>query len=843
LSQTFQARVVYAFALCSGAAALMYQVAWTHILSFTFGSSTLAASAVVAGFMGGMGLGAWAFHRLEDRLGRALWLYAGLELLIAATTAILTVGFGSLPGLFAAVAAGLGPGIALDLFRIGFVIVVLLLPSALMGATYPALCVVLIDSQRGVDLHLGRLYGVNTLGAALGALGTGMLAIEWLGLRSTVAAANAVNLAVAFGAAALARQTAQGHLRVAEPGSDEPPLQTALPTWLTGAVLVGSGFTSLGYEIVWFRALRYLFGNGTYALTVMLVAFLLGLGSGALLLRRAALRPEPERDLARVQLAIAALSLASISGLAWVLQTEGLADLVTSYGGQEIRFAWWVVLCIDFATALVLMLPATLGMGLSFPIATRLFIGDVAQLGRRVGIATLLANVGSILGAVAAATLVLPRLGTVSGTHALVAVNGTLGAVLLLWLLRSGRLPRPWPLALPVLLVVAGFLLPSRLALRADGAARLFAPVLVWEEENDVGTVQVWRSEDGERNSMTIDGATIGADGPWALPIYQKQAVLAHLAMRLDPDIRDTLNIGLATGSTVRSLSLHPSIERLDAVEINPAVVRASRLLRAAEVLEDPRTRVVVEDVTQYLLRTPVRYDLIISDGKQRPGHSGNAKLLCRDFYRAALDRLSEDGLLVQWIPLHTLAVNYESILRTFAEVFPEMEVFLVTPGNSFLVGSRQPILGRASEPEALPPAAEQELRRVALGGSRALTARRVAGRPGILAALPDGPINTWNHSSLEFNIHRIPLDAPSPARSNLALLLRAREAAAEPPPRSVDPAQRAIAAELHRAHLEEFEEPVAALDRVMGLRARAPADPAVAFAMRHFTRAVQKDR
>ena len=156
--------LLYFFAAASGGAALVYQVVWAKMLSFSFGSTVLAASSVVAGFMGGMGLGAWWFHRVNERLRQPLRLYAGLELGIALSTSLLTFAFSALPGVVAGVASTIQEGIALDLFRILFVFLVLLVPSALMGATYPALCVVLIRSHRGVDLHLGRLYGLNTLG-------------------------------------------------------------------------------------------------------------------------------------------------------------------------------------------------------------------------------------------------------------------------------------------------------------------------------------------------------------------------------------------------------------------------------------------------------------------------------------------------------------------------------------------------------------------------------------------------------------------------------------------------------------------------------------------------------
>ena len=90
-------RSLYLFSFVSGAAALIYQVAWTKMLALAFGGTTLAMSAVVAGFMGGMGIGAWRYHRLDRRVGAPLATYAGLELGIAVSTFLLTLVLQTLP--------------------------------------------------------------------------------------------------------------------------------------------------------------------------------------------------------------------------------------------------------------------------------------------------------------------------------------------------------------------------------------------------------------------------------------------------------------------------------------------------------------------------------------------------------------------------------------------------------------------------------------------------------------------------------------------------------------------------------------------------------------------------
>jgi len=293
--------LLYSFAVFSGIAALIYEVSWAKMLALTFGRSTLAVTAVVGGFMVGMGIGAWLYHKAQGRRIDAIKLYATLEVGIALVTALLTPVFAALPEFFAATASVVPAGLVMDIFRTMFVVAILIVPAALMGATFPALCTVLIRSRAGVSRHLGPIYGMNTVGAAMGAMIAGFILMEWVGLQGSVRIANGINLTVGLLAWLLSTRTTSRPLHEVTALSDEEAvLPTELPTRVTGVALFVSGFATLAYEIVWFRALRYLFGISSYALTVMLVVFLIGLGIGGVLAGR--VRHAPARVLGYAQL-------------------------------------------------------------------------------------------------------------------------------------------------------------------------------------------------------------------------------------------------------------------------------------------------------------------------------------------------------------------------------------------------------------------------------------------------------------------------------------------------------------------------------------------------------------
>ena len=782
-----RSRPTYIFALASGVAALAYELSWAKNLSLTFGSSTLAASTVVAGFMGGMGVGAWLYHRIQARIDRPLLIYAVLELGIVVTTAIWTQGFRLLPHLFAA--GWIPEGLGLTAFRVAFTLLLLLVPAALMGATYPALCTVAIQDRRQVDRHLGMIYGLNTVGAAAGALLAGVFGIQFLGIHGTVAAGNVVNLGVGVAALVLARGQPVAPLAAAE---QDLVIPTDLPRSVTGTVIFLSGLATLSYEILWFRALRYVVGNSTFALTVVLFVFLLGLGVGAMSLRRVVARGRAELDLVLTQFGIAGLATLGIGTLAALLSQPELAKPVSVWSPTVQAMHWSLRLAFHGALAVILMLPATLLMGLSFPLATRLFLGDVRRLGARTGGAYLLSNLGSIAGSVGSALVVLPVLGTVGGTRAAIAVNLALGVLILAFLpLPARRLMQS--IAAVSLIAALGAVFPSEIVMlhgRLD---------LLFQKEADAGTVQVLSIPKRPKlRGIAIDGTIIGVSSGFNPRAYSKQILLAHLPMHIDRRLDSTLTIGLGSAATLDALTSYPAISAVGVVEINEAVVEGSRFFDESRALDDPRTRLAVEDALHFLLKRRDPYDLIVSDGKQNNDFSGNSRLLSREFYMLARDRLSPHGIFVQWIPLGTS--GFPVVVRTLAAAFPEVEFFFDPPSNILVVAAKQPLGGRPrlSLAESSRLRAAEDLRRFEIPFPEQLLWLWIASREAMVEVAGPGQLNTWNHPILEFRPYRASRAETKQAISdNLRVLLDAASRGENPPDPDFVPAdgrsQRAL--------------------------------------------------
>ena len=186
---------VAAIFVLSGFAALVYQVAWQRALFTIYGVDVESATVVVTAFMLGLGLGSLAGGRIADRPGfDHLACFAAIEALICA------YGIGSL-ALFAWVGALTGPAGAGGVFVATFALV--LIPTALMGATLPLLAAHAARSSGNVGHSLAVFYFANTIGGAIAAIVTAIFLLRYLGLQSSVLVAAGLNAAVALLAGAL----------------------------------------------------------------------------------------------------------------------------------------------------------------------------------------------------------------------------------------------------------------------------------------------------------------------------------------------------------------------------------------------------------------------------------------------------------------------------------------------------------------------------------------------------------------------------------------------------------------------------------------------------------------
>jgi spermidine synthase len=721
-------------------------------------------STILAAFMAGLGAGAFVFGKLVDRTGRPLRTYALQELGIAASAFAFPLVLPRLTPLYRAVWEGYHPSfLALSLLRFWLLFLLLLIPTMLMGGTLPALVRHFQRRGSGLGRQAGLLYGLNTLGAVLGAGVAGFAFLPWLGLWKTTTLAAALNLAIGAFALALSR---------AEPASlpapaSGPPRVESRPRAREVAITCAfalSGFVALLSEVAWTRGLTLVLGSSTYAFTIMLVTFLAGLAGGSLVMARLLARgPDLLRTLAFLQ---AGIGLASLVGghlfaklpllyLHLFKATSGVSALLVA--GQ-------------FALAGLVMLAPGLLMGAVFPVVVEL-LGDPSRgAGEQVGRAYAANTVGAVLGAFGGGFVLIPWIG-IAGTLtlgialSLVVALGVLVVSGRHW--REASATAAFLLALPfltpsweALAMSSGVYKEARLYLRLypsprDVFSRLLPQFrLLYYREGPTATVTVTERpslEDHRHLALAIDGkvdASTAGDMP-------TQVLSGHLPLLLHPRPEKVLVIGLASGVTVGAVTRHP-VRHVMAVEIEPAVVEASRLFDAFNhrPLGDPRVRLVVDDARNFLLLSPDRYDVIISE-PSNPWMSGPAKLFTQEFFRLGRERLEPGGLFVQWLQLYGMSEpSLQSLLRTFQSVFPHLLVFQPNEGDLLLVGGAEPMTVPVPRIEERMQTARvrADLEQIRVHDAFDLLLRFRLGEAEARAYAGDAPLNTDDNGLVEFS-------------------------------------------------------------------------------------------
>src|ERR1700688_3056810 len=191
----------------SGAAVLIYQVAWSKALGLIFGHTAYAVATVLAVFMAGLASGSATLGPWSEPKDRPIAIYGWIELGVAATGAISLAGLAGVRAAYvAAYPYAAGNGAVLLMLRFVGSALVLFLPTFLMGGTLPVLVRGLTRNAAELGARLSRLYWINTAGAGGGKFAAGFLFLPSLGLRRTLGIAVAFNLAAGALALVLARQ-------------------------------------------------------------------------------------------------------------------------------------------------------------------------------------------------------------------------------------------------------------------------------------------------------------------------------------------------------------------------------------------------------------------------------------------------------------------------------------------------------------------------------------------------------------------------------------------------------------------------------------------------------------
>lgn len=669
-------RAILAIFFLSGMAGLVYEVVWARQLVLVFGNTTQAISAILTGYFGGIAIGSVLGGRVADRVRRPLRLYGILELTLVVVVLITPLLFRGLHELYRSSYVSLaGQPELLQLIRYGLALVALAPATILMGATLPTLSRHLARTRTELGTSFGALYAANTFGAVIGTILAGIVLIELFGLTLTLV----LGAAASFSAGAAAVVLDRRRKAAAEPAVvDEPaaaPAAAASPAPPSGpapdlrriAVVVAfvSGATSLGYQLLWTRLLASGSGNSTYIFTLILTLFLIGIACGAAVVSSRIGRLErPIAVLGSVQFLIAAIVLAGTVILSG--HTPGTAFLIR---------------------VVVVVLPATIAIGATLPMASSLVGTGAERIGRDTGLLLAANTIGAICGTFLVPFLLIPTIGSLRAIILLAVLNVVTGVALTL---RGRDVPASARRALGALgaglaaVAIVGLVMPNPLTVD-PGATRLDrSGGLLASAEDEIAAVQAGKVGTERR-------LLVGGTGMTRLSVDTK--LMAYLPLMIRPDAHRLLVIAFGMGSTYRAgLVAGLSVDGIELVPSVPAMLRYF-YADADQVLADPNGRLTITDGRNYVELSQKTYDLIAVDPPPPIESSGTSVLYSREFYEAASRRLNDGGLMMEWIPASQSVDDFRSHVRTFKSVFPNVTLaFSPHQLGVYMLGSSSPI-------------------------------------------------------------------------------------------------------------------------------------------------------
>lgn len=755
-------RAIHAMFFLSGVGALVFENVWFNQLGLIVGNSVWSAALVIGAFMAGLALGNGLAVVLARRWRNLVRGYGMLEAAAALSGALLVMVFPSLPAIVRPLLAPFLDDVALlNASRIVILFGLLVIPATALGTTLPLLSKPLEAASGNYGWALGRLYGINTLGALGGTLLAELVLIPGLGLRGSGLFAAACNLSAAFIALRLARQPVFEGLRstvsVTAALSAWPGRRIVLAAFLAGGVL-------LALEVIWYRFLLMYLSGYTLIFALMLAVVLGGIGLGGMVASHWSRRGWSADRVARLAAAGAAIGI------------------VACYAGFE--WIWKMVIGIPTDSALPAVLLSVFLMGPVCLMSGVLFTALGVQLRSRMsdaaaatGVLTLANTLGAMTGSLAGAFALLPRFGVESSFFILAAIY--LLTVLIVPVRESRRMSRLAPV-LAAVMALALFPFGRMTGVHYRDVEERFAERLVAAREG-IAQTAFYLAHDflGETlshrlvtNAFSMSGTGIHAQR------YMK--VFVYLPAALHPRIEQALLICFGVGSTASALAALPEVKAIDIVDVSRDILEMSDLLfpdSRRHPLRDPRVKVHVEDGRFFLQHTARRYDLITGEPPP-PKLAGVASLYSQEYFQLLRERLNPGGLATYWLPVDQLREREAlAIIGAFCGAFEDCTLWSGVGLNWMLMGSRGGIAPVSQEHFSRLwrlPGPGGDLRRIAFEAPEQMLAQFMADAKVLQAVAAQVPPLVDNHP------RRISSELPSfraePLHARLMNAARGRE-------------------------------------------------------------------
>ena len=740
----------------SGLCSLIDEVVWVRLIKLSLGNTVYASSIVVSLFMGGLALGALIMGRLTNHIVRPLRTYAILE--ICASVLALSVpyllkiadkGYGLLFN-------ALGPSsTVLFLLQIIIAAIIILAPTMVMGSTLPLIGLFINRFSSNVGHVVGRLYAVNTLGAAAGCYLAGFLLIGHFGVMITLYIATAINVFIAI-AGWLLSMKYDGlvlHTETNEKKPQNKPITDAKKSqFFLLTCCFAAGFISIGYELVWMRSIVIPMGGMTYVFSSVLTIYLVGNVLGAWI--GSFLSKITKNPSIWFGISLSALGICGILFMTWFSKWIDIQPFITRYFGENLLDPLFTNTTLRLIHSSILFLPPSIVMGIGFPLALQSCKNTHSNTGLIVGNVYGANTIGAVLGGLLVGFFLIPKL----GIQYSMTVLGLLGIWLGLTLLAVSTEKKRKYFNI-VLLTVAVAITVISVLMPADSLEKKFlhrdGKKMLWIQEGTTTTVSVTQDLEGYR-LLGVDGIYMAGDDDHRCA----QKTLGHLGMLLNTNVKDVLSIGYGCGETSLCISYH-NPGSIKCVEIAKEVTNTAQNYFSHINLSDRLPNYVTMyhmDAKNFLHLTKNKFDLIINDSDVHQS-AGSAPLYTIEHFTNAKNHLNPDGLFITKLHIENQSETViKSILATFSAAFPHVTIWFPTTKPYiffYLVGSNdeQTFSPDHIDKEIAKPEVKKSLDYLNISGSVDLAAWYMGDEKDLKKIAQSGTINSDYYPIVEFNV------------------------------------------------------------------------------------------
>lgn len=661
----------------SGASALTFEILWQRQMFLIFGASAPATTAVLTAIFLGIAFGSLLAAPVLSRVSSPLIAFALMETTIGIWGFCVPFLMPLTDRLYLSAAGQLGEANPF-LSGVRFVLAVgLLMPATLcMGATIPVMVAGLSDrTQRRVS----TVYGINTLGAVLGAAMTGLFLIRMIGMSHSRLVAAGFNVIAAVLAVSVARRVVVHQTTSAELLTDSPPVAGYSRRLLTTMYFL-AGYVALGLEVVWLRLLGIVNTNSTVTFSLTLSVYLLAMGLGSLIVYPALRRYWRATTIFSIgNIAVAFTSLATFPMIYFAPTlnhrrisepaANGTLTLTDIYSTEAIIIG-------------VLMFFPALFMGVIFPAVCQSLSGASADRFRWVGTSYFLGTIGSVVGILTVSMWLIPAVGLHASFALLVTLSAGLGCLSWIAIRTENKRWLVSVVGFPLCFWAFIIALESRPILNQFTATKIGS---TWYEfsvtDPDLKVSEIVRFKAGSSGTVIIkkktrsDDHLVYVDDQLVASTNMEARVdalmLAHLPLMLHPNPTDELTVGFGSGGTSHAITTH-NIEAF-CVEIEPEVPRSAILLNQQNfgVLSHPDFHLILNDARDHLSIGDQLYDVIATDVTNLQ-YKQNSSLYTVEYFQLMRKKLRPDGIACAWIPMAAINTHELRILmKSFQHVFP----------------------------------------------------------------------------------------------------------------------------------------------------------------------------